>query len=352
MNGTEQDTPQEWFHDLGTHYVEAQALFHLNQVGAFVTLLKEGPLASDELAQRLGLVPGILAALLEYVAGVDELLAQDSQGRFFVTDYGKQVFERFGRQDQDGERHINLFDVRVGAYGPVWGALEGMLRGELVYGRDVQRKGQYAAEATYKISPRMAPMVIRFTQEFGIERLVEIGVPTGLLAYIAGQIPSVELIGLDIDDQALREAKERSLATGAGRIRFQKGNVFDVEPWFSEVDGPKRGAFVTVHMHELASVGLDAIAKMIQDLSRRFAGWHLLALEQDRLPLTDRTRLPRDQWLYGQSNVLIHHLIRNARILTRDEWLALFNSKSSRVVAVQEVGYLGYSGYIIELTGG
>src|SRR5688572_12405462 len=93
---------QAWFHETATRYVEAQALYHLNKVGVFAALADDGPLGVEELAARLGLVPAILEVLLDYVAGVDDLLARDAARRYALTDFGRRVLERYGRRDADG----------------------------------------------------------------------------------------------------------------------------------------------------------------------------------------------------------------------------------------------------------
>src|SRR5437879_5627843 len=92
---------QAWFHETATRYVEAQALYHLNKVGVFTALLDAGPLSAAELAARLGLVPSLLEVLLEYVAGVDDLIVRGAGGRYALTDFGARVLERYGRRDPD-----------------------------------------------------------------------------------------------------------------------------------------------------------------------------------------------------------------------------------------------------------
>jgi len=120
------DSPEQWFHRRATHYVEAQMLFHLGRAGVFHLLDSQGSLSAEAMAHELGLVSEVLATCLEYICGVDALLEQDVQGRYGLTEFGSAVLERFGRDDGDS-KHFNLFDVRVGAYGPVWSGLGQLL---------------------------------------------------------------------------------------------------------------------------------------------------------------------------------------------------------------------------------
>ena len=123
-------SPESWFHEVATHYVEAQALFHLNRCGVFVALDSGGASSAPALAESLGLQLEPLSTLLDYVVGVGRLLERDDQGRYGFTAWGLEVLDRYGRRADDGRRSFNFFDVRVGAYGPIWAAMGGLLRGE------------------------------------------------------------------------------------------------------------------------------------------------------------------------------------------------------------------------------
>lgn len=344
-----QRTVQSWFHEVATHYVEAQVLFHLNQVGVWGELRARGPRTAEALATALGLDARLLEVLLDFASGVDDLLTRDEAGRYALSEFGQAVLTRFGRKDADGEEVYNFFDVRVGAYGPVWAALGPMLKGEVRYGRDLHRAGGYAAEATYTITPRMAPTVSRLVAEHERRCLVEIGVPTGMLAHLAPELPGVALVGLDVDEGALARARARAIDNGVPDIHWVRGDLFEPAAWADQLSRVDSGAFVTVHLHELSARGLDRTRDMLAALSGRFPGWLWIALEQDRLPAAARDAISRDLWLYAQSNVLIHHLIRNANVCTRQEWLSLYEGAGVTVLSVEELGYLGYSAYVARL---
>src|SRR5271157_484560 len=125
------ETPEIWFHRRATSYVEAQILFHLNQAGVF-NLLDEGESrTAAEIAGSLQLDGSATEALLDYLHSVDDLLDRDARGGYSLSEFGMKVVERFSNGGRDGGRRmINLFDVRVGAYRPVWENLGHMLAGD------------------------------------------------------------------------------------------------------------------------------------------------------------------------------------------------------------------------------
>src|SRR3954465_3373403 len=93
-----------WFHRLATHFVEAQALFHLNPAGVFQLLEAEGPIDARAIAARLELEEHVVDALLDYVTNVDALLVRDAERRYSLGEHGRRVLDRFGRKEAGGRQ--------------------------------------------------------------------------------------------------------------------------------------------------------------------------------------------------------------------------------------------------------
>jgi len=340
------DSPEAWFHRLATEHVAAQIVFALNQAGVWGHLAAHGPLTSGALAGALGLVPDVLDCLLDYTLQVQPLLVRDERGAYAVSEFGRAVLRRYERVDGD-HRAFNLFDVRIGAYGPVWRALEPLLRGAARYGVDVVRDGRFAEDAVYKIGPRFTPSLAAALHASGRGRVVELGVNSGLLERLATACPGVELIGVDRSAAALDRAA-RGVERAAGRARWIRAELLGADDWTRELPtGPDLAVF-SLHFHELLAqaqalaLADDAMPRLIGRLRGGRAGARVLVLEQPRLPASARAELGETLWLYAQSNVLIHHLIGNGRILILDAWQALFVEAGCRLVAATPTGYLGY----------
>lgn len=329
--------PQTWFHDKATAYVEAQMLFHLGRAGVFAALA-EGPATVEELCASLGLEAAPLAACLEYIAGVDDLIARDDAGAYGLTEFGRAVLARFGRDTPDGLR-VNMFDVRVGAYGPVWAGLGGMLDGSTPYGAGLTRAGDEAATALYTVCTRMAPALRAVVAELGVRQAVEIGVTTGLLEHLSGM--GLTLHGLDRAAPALDAAEARRAAAGTDPVHWIAHDFFD-PAWAEPLAEGGPGVIYSVHFHEIIAGGEDRLVDLLRALGERLPGWCVLAAEQPRLPDEARASTTRSGWLYAQSNVLIHHLIGNGRILTDGQWRALFARAGLEQVQIKDMNYLGY----------
>ncbi len=85
-------TPEEWFHSLATHFVEAQVVFCLNSVGV-IGLIATGPRATGELADELGLDHHVLGCCMEYLARVSDLFVVDGE-RYALSPFGERVLSR------------------------------------------------------------------------------------------------------------------------------------------------------------------------------------------------------------------------------------------------------------------
>ncbi len=337
-------SPETWFHQQATSYVETQLLFHLNQVGV-LGLLSDGQWhPTAEIADALGLDAGAAEAVLDYVFSVDELLERDGAGRYALSEFGRAVIGRFS----GAAGAINMFDVRVGAYGPVWANVGRMLRGDGRYGLDFHRDGRYAEAGVSKLAMQFWNSLLDHVEETGAPQLVEVGLTTGLLERLALAYPDRLMYGIDRNEQAIERAAASVRANGSENVGWLRRDFFDVEGWAGEVDPARPGLVFSLHFHELLARGSDALVSTLRELGKRLPGWTLLAFEQPRLAPEQRALVPESLWLYAQSNILIHHLIGNGRILSRDEWLKLGQEAGCRVTA-RPCEYLGYQAFRFEV---
>ncbi len=349
-NGVHVESPESWFHRRATFFVEAQILFHLNQVGVFTLINAAGAQTAQEIADALKLDAGTTDALLDYVFEVDELLERDERGRYALSEFGQRVVNRFSDSTAEaGAQSINLFDVRVGAYGPVWQNLSRMLSGDGRYGEDFHRAGRYAEKGVSKLAMNFWNSLIEVAEELGVSSMVEVGLTTGLLERLAERYPGRPLYGLDKNQDAIDANAASASAKGIGNVRWIRGDYFDVGGWCTDVDPAPNGLIYSLHFHELMARGEDAFVEALRALRSRLPNWSLVAFEQPRLPHDEKANHSETLWLYSQSNILIHHLIGNGRILSRDAWLELGRRAGCRRVTDRACNYLGYRAFVFEL---
>jgi hypothetical protein len=340
--------PEVWFHRLGTQYVLAQILFHLNQCGVFNDMTEKGPSTSEDVARRLKLDPKILECLLDYVLNVDELLTKDQQNRYAFTDFGLAVLRRYERVD-NGQRQFNFLDVRIGGYGIVWSSISEMLTGRARYGHEVKRDGRFAEDGLYKSAVGFVPAIKSVLKNINPDAVVEWGVNSGILERLVDTQPKAKFYGLDRSQRAIDKAADRMPAEAKRQVQWIKADLFEPDIWVRELGGARTPLFFSVHFHEIMAEGEERVRDLIRKMVKLFPGASVLALEQPRLPDHERETLPENLWLYSHSNILIHHLIGNGRILSGDEWIKLFLSSGCQLLACEPTGYLGYVAYSFKL---
>jgi hypothetical protein len=340
------ESPESWFHQRATLYVEAQILFHLNQAGVWGLLKQGGAHTAPEIASSLRLDAAATDALLDYVFQVDRLLERDERETYSLSEFGRQVVERFSDAKGDaGKESINMFDVRVGAYGPVWQNLGRMLSGDGRYGEDFQREGRFAENGVFKLAMRFWGSLVEHVEELGVDRVVEVGLTTGLVEKLGEKYPGHRLYGLDRSAETLERNAASAAARNVTNIQWLRGDYFDVEGWSAAVDGERPGLIFSLHFHELIAAGEERFREALCELKRALPGWSLLAFEQPRLPHSERESTAETLWLYSQSNILIHHLIGNGRILSREAWLDL-GARAGCQVSDRPCNYLGYRAFL------
>lgn len=344
------ESPETWFHRRATSYVEAQVLFHLNQVGVFGLLNDEGVRSVEQIASSLALETSATAALLDYVFEVDDLLDRDESGRYALSEFGKSVVRRYSDMKADrSSRSINMFDVRVGAYGPVWQNLSRMLNGEAEYGREFHRDGRFAENGVFKLAMNFWRSLVDLIDESGPESVVELGVTSGLLERLREKYPHVSLHGLDKSRAALDETAARASEKGLAGIRLVQADYFDIDEWTKAVDRGRKGMIFSLHFHEIMARGEKEFVESLRGLKAALPDWTVVAIEQPKLPRKERSDIPEALWLYAQSNVLIHHLIGNGKVLESDAWIDLGRQAGCRSVTDRACDYLGYRAFVFQL---
>jgi SAM-dependent methyltransferase len=342
------ESAQSWFHRRATLYVEAQILFHLNQVGVLELLSRGGWHRASEVAATLALEPGPTDALLDYVYQVDDLLERDDDGRYSLSAFGQEVVGRFSDGKETGPGSINMFDVRVGAYGPVWRQLSGILTGESRYGQDIHRDGRYAESGVSKLAMRFWDALTEHIDDLNVGSVLEIGLSSGLLERVGERHPAYRLYGLDKKQSAIDLNAKSAAALGVETIHWLHADFFDAPQWAGSVAADGRGLIFSLHFHELMAGGPERFVAAVRDLRQALPNWSLVAFEQPLLSREDRAEIPDTLWLYAQSNVLIHHLIGNGRILSREAWTDLGRQAGCKNVEDKSCNYLGYRAFLFE----
>jgi SAM-dependent methyltransferase len=230
----------------------------------------------------------------------------------------------------------------------VWQNVGRMLDRSGRYGEHFIREGRYAEDGVFKLAMRFWDSLVENVEALGVDQVLEIGLTTGLIERLGQKYPGYKLYGLDRNERIIRQACESAAAKNVTNIRWIEGDYFDTDRWCKQLDGERPGLIFSLHFHELIAGGEQRFVEALRSLKAALPNWSLLAFEQPRLPHSDRTTIPETLWLYSQSNILIHHLIGNGRILSRDTWMDLGAQAGCGQVSDRPCNYLGYRAFLFQ----
>lgn len=336
------DSPENWYHTVGAHYLAVQIYFHLNQVGVMNFLIDHAPVEAAQIAQQLNLDERLLTDLLLYIAHVDSIVEVNDNKEFQYTDFGLDVIKRYGRVENN-QTTLNFHNVRVGGFSPIFNSMTELLKKEKTYGQDVFRNGGAIEAGLYTISDRFVDSVHTAVKRLKPSAIVELGTDTGLIWKAKEAAPEAQLYGLDKSEAVIKEAQEKLKASeNTSPVTWLQENLYEVEKWAPQIKEKERVCFFSVHFHEFVKDTKDQVATAVEKMKSHFPGSHIIVLEQPMHSTKDRNKMSEALWLYSHSNVLIHHLINSGRILPIEEWLDLFQGAGAELVDQRATGYLGY----------
>ncbi len=335
--------PEIWYHTLGTHYLCAQLYFEINQVGVIEFLQKNGPSSIAKISEDLKLEIKYLEPVLSYLSSVDELFnIQD--GKVSITEFGKEIIKRFSRADSL-EQKINMFDVRIGGFGPVWQNIASLLTKRTIYGKDIYRNNQYIERGLFKLSEQFVKCIIEMISTGNFKTMVEMGANTGIADRVLESFPQAKVIIIDRNEENLEEARSRiKNRKFENRAEFILADVFHVGEWTKKMKIPAQEPvlFYSVHFHEFIKNGIDPVINMLREIKSQVSHPNLLLLEQPHNIQEEKAALTESQWLYSQAHTLIHHIVQSGKILSVAEWVNLVNQSGFKVARNTSSGYLGF----------
>jgi hypothetical protein len=191
-------------------------------------------------------------------------------------------------------------------------------------------------------------VLTEYIDALDVDSVLEIGLSTGLLEKVGERYPDHRLYGLDKKRSAIDLNAESAVAHGVETARWLHADFFDVPRWAGSVAAYRRGLIFSLHFHELMAAGTERFVAALRELRQAFPNWSLVAFEQPLLPREEKEKVTETLWLYSQSNVLIHHLIGNGRILSREEWIDLGRQAGCKNVTDRSCNYLGYRAFLFE----
>jgi hypothetical protein len=321
-------------HDKSLPYIRGYAATVVFQtllnVGFLDALKKEGPVDPGDFARANGLDPDILEYLCEYL---DILrILKKSDGGF--------ALDRLGETFMAEPR--GTFDLTYG-YQPIFSNLEPMLRGEMVFRRDVDRRGDFIAKGSGELGVQLPfPVMREMILAAGIKRVLDLG--AGDLEFLFHILEGTDLtaVGIDLNADAVRYARGRLASSRfADRIEVDEADMYDVEALarrWPDVDG------VTACdvFHEYLLTEEERIVDLLSRIRAAWPGAAIVVAEFCKQPPEVLRKRP--------TAFVEHHLFHNLtrqKILSADEWLDIFERAGLGVESQKVFDIVGHGYFVL-----
>jgi 2-ketoarginine methyltransferase len=302
----------------------SKALLALWRLGVLDHVTAASKLDAGQYAAEHGWDADLLRAVLGYLVVRGYF---DVDGDFFqLSERGRAIAPYFG-----------YLPMHIGAYEPVLGALEDLVRSQKVYGTDIKRSeaemlGGLTALEDYVLG-RLADM----TGGAEFAKILDLGCGSArLLTRLLQRYPAVHGVGIDWEqaavDDAQRTLAEAGLNGRATVLRGDAGRIGDLPA------GVLDGVNLVISMFVMHEIYRQRSGPGVIECLRNIAGTlgpagRLLMVEVSRI---EPTR-PRPGLRFVPEYQLIHEL-SNQRLASQDDWRGMLAEAGMTVLRTEPAG--------------
>jgi 2-ketoarginine methyltransferase len=296
-----------WMQTIGPFYTTRtiQALFN---VGFFDELQHRGAVEVAGFAIAHGLDAHILQSLVDSLYALRIL---DRQGTAYILDSKGRVLVEVARGWFEG----------VYGYEIVYHSLEPLLRGELVYGRDICRRDVFVGRGRGHIENWVYfPLAVDLLTRHQRRRVLDLGCGDGaFLRELCAANPSIRGLGVEISREAIGNGEELVREAGLqDRIQLTVGDIatlLQAPADWRDVDATT----VFFLLHEILYQGKDALMRMLGNYRAILPGVPMTVFEVDRATPEEMRQRPGMSIQYNLQHDLTHQTL-----VSRSTWRALF----------------------------
>jgi SAM-dependent methyltransferase len=297
-----------------------QTLFH---VGFFDEVEEKGSVEPARFAAAHGLDPQVMGALTDAMYALSVLDRRN--GGYALSAKGRSLVE-VGRGWFDGVR----------GYNDVVGNLEGLLRKEQVYARDVTRDPVYVARGSGEIESRLYfPLAIDEIRRRRARKVLDLGCGDGaFLRQLCQAVPDVTGCGVDLSPEAIDDGVARAQEAGLGsRIHLFAEDISKLEGVPPALAGVDLATTFFV-LHELLYSGAARVIDFLKGFRQSFPGVPLLVFEVDRPTPEQMRKRPGMAVTY-----YLQHDLSHQKPIAKEAWLAIFESAGFAKVEQRNLGF-------------
>ncbi len=317
-----------WTQSIRNGYIRAHLIFAMHETGVFETLKAKGNLSVEEIAKKNKLNPILLKGVLNFLYHSDKILIKKND-KFCLTDFGKENLFT--------DALLTMSFGAVGAYSCILTELVPSLRNEKKYGEDYIRPGDLIAKGSYYTGRKNYPWVVENMKKLGVKKVADLGCGSAdVLISLCEQDKNLQGVGVDLSDDALKEAKERIKKKGLEkRISLVQGDLYNPSTFSNKIQDVD-GFNAIMVMHEFLRDGKEKVIQMFKDMKKEFKGKYFFLGEFDCIEDEEYQKMPypdRIHFLFYQH--VIHPLTWQG-LTFKEEWIDIFKKSGVELVKMED----------------
>lgn len=313
--------------ELFTHtegYFVTKSLLALWRLGLLDIISTEGEIDPERASEERGCDSKLLRAVLDYLV-VRGILVPDQKSYRF-SDKGKQLAPYYG-----------YLPMHVGAYEPIFGQYERVLRGELTYGKNL---GRAEHELVGGMSAMEENLLVRLTglmAEVRFRGVLDMGCGSGrMLSNVLRRDPSLRGVGVDHTPEACQKARHNLAAEGfADRTTILEGNASQLRELPAEILAEVDLVIAMFVMHEIHwQQSRKEVVSCLRDIADVIG-------PEGRFVMVEVSRIAGDQARPGLRFVPEYQLVHEfsqQRLASEDEWRQMLDEAGLQVLRSEPAG--------------
>jgi len=312
-------------------YMISQSVAALSKIGFLDRMIDEGSIDIGSYSKAMSINFKVLKIICDYLYVVR--IFHKKVFVYSLTNYGHKLIKNAR----------GVFDF-IYAYAPIFENLALILTNEKVYGKDINRRGEFVGRASAELAELFPfPVARHLLDKYKLYNILDLGSGSGdfLIGFCGSE--NIQGFGIDLSPEAVDLANKKALEYGvANRAKFYVGDILKLNRFAN----PEKKVDVITAMfvlHEFLQISEDFLIDIFKSIKKAFPNKYILICELTRCSLDELYHFP--------SGVTEHHLFHSLSdqgLATVDEWTRIFKKAGLRIVDEERLDIAKQSIFLLE----
>jgi 2-ketoarginine methyltransferase len=305
-------------------YFLTKSLLALWRLGLIDVVTAEGRIDAEQAAKEIGSDSRLLRAVFDYLV-IRGIFVVDGD-TYSLSDRGQQLAP-----------YLGYLPMHVGAYEPIFGSFEDVLRGDLVYGENLRRAEHELVGGMSAMEEHLLARLTSLMSEIEFTCVLDMGCGSGrMLAQVLSRNANLRGVGVDHTAEACQKARHNLAAEGmAGRTTILHGDASRLHDLPADVLADVDLVIAMFVMHEIHwQQSREGVISCLRDISRVIG-------PDGRFLMVEVSRIPADRARPGLRFIPEYQLVHefsHQRLAREDEWRTMLHEAGLEVLRTEPAG--------------